>query len=920
MKTFLREVAEDIIKSHQDLQPLVFVLPSKRAGVFLRNELLSLTTKTGFGPKIYSIEEFVQELSRLRLADTTELLFEFYQVYKALTPQEATEDFYSFSRWATTMIQDFNEIDRYLIATDDFFNYLASIKELSHWYLQEEKTSLQQNYIRFWNTLHQYYTQLKTRLLEKQLGYQGLIYREAVENLNYYLQVHQSKPHFFIGFNALNTAESLIIQEFLSHTNTKVFWDIDAHFVEDKQHDAGLFVRRYFKDWQYYQKNPFTLFGTYFSEKKQIEITGIPKNIGQAHYISKLLSALKERKQGLQNTAIVLGNEILLAPLLNALPKDITEVNITGGYPLYLSPIASFFSNWFELLDSKETQGWYHRPLINLLSHPAGRLLFTSEDKDYATQFIDKINTQNQLYLSQENIVDHFPQNLHPICDVVFSSRSTSDMNTVITNCLHITLTLKEKYQDQGGQALYLEYLYRLYRIFNQLQHLNKEYQVIEHLKGFRHLFKELLSKETIDFQGKPLQGLQIMGVLESRNLDFETVIITSLNEGILPSGKSDNSFIPFDMKSAFDLPTYKEKDAIYTYHFYHLLQRAKNVYLLYNSEPDVLEGGEKSRFLLQLTLDKVPAHTITEHIAGPQVTLAPPKLTKITKNEALNKRLEEIATRGFSPTNLTNYIRNPLDFYLQSVVGIRNEVELEETVAANTLGTVVHDTLEDLYTPMVGKLLTGEALANAHKLITPTVEKNFTKTYRGGDISRGKNLIIYHVALQYVTKFIEMEQKEVSKGASIKILKLESDLKQSVPIPQLDFPVFLRGKADRIDEKDGIIRIIDYKTGKVLQNELELYDWDVLTTDYKYSKAFQVLAYAYMLKDEFPTKEVQAGIISFKNYGGGFLRFATKDSPRSAKKAYAVTTTTLEAFLKELTKLVLEICNSTQPFIEKEI
>lgn len=918
MKTFLREVAEQIVNQHKDLGSVVLVLPSKRAGVFLRNELLSLTTKTSFGPQIHSIEEFVQNLSRLKLADNTTLLFEFYQVYKQVTPKDNVEDFYNFSRWANTILQDFNEIDRYLVDVKAFFNYLASVKEIDHWYLKDEKTALQKNYIQFWSTLNQYYTLFKERLLEKQLGYQGLIYREATENLNYYLDAHENKPHYFIGFNALNTAEALLIQEFLERNENQIIWDIDQYFIDDTNHDAGLFIRRYLEEWKYYQKNNDRHFKHFFTEEKTIEIIGIPKNIGQAHYTSQLLENLKKRPEGLSSTAIVLGNENLLPPLLSAMPTTINEVNITGGYPLYLSPVVSFFTTWFDLLENKNSNGWNHKFITNFFSHPAGRVLFIDEEKDYANSFLTLINTKNQLYISGASLYDHFPAQLHEICNIVFCDVSQNGISLVIENALSLCFLLKECYQNKGQQSLYLEYLYRLHKILNQIQHLNNRYQVIEHLKGFRHIFKELLSKETIDFKGEPVQGLQVMGVLESRNLDFETVIITSVNEGILPSGKTESSFIPFDMKTAFKLPTYKEKDAVYTYHFYHLLQRAKKIYLLYNSEPDVLEGGEKSRFILQLTLDKLSKHKITRHIAGPEVNLQPLPLLTIPKDRHLLERLKQIASEGFSPTGLTNYIRNPLDFYLQTVLGIKNEMELEETVASNTLGTVVHDTLEELYTPMLGQFLTKENLQAARKNIVPTVEKNFSKTYRGGDITRGMNLIIYKVALQYVEKFITKELDTVLKGERIKILQLETSLKYRIHIAELPFPVYLKGKADRIDEKEGIVRIIDYKTGKVLQNELELTEWEVIATDYKYSKAFQVLAYALMLKEQFENKKTEAGIISFKNYAAGFMRFATKESTHSRNKQYEITNSTFIAYEQQLKQLILEICNPEIPFTQK--
>ena len=409
--------------------------------------------------------------------------------------------------------------------------------------------------------------------------------------------------------------------------------------------------------------------------------------------------------------------------------------------------------------------------------------------------------------------------------------------------------------------------------------------------------------------------------MLESRVLDFETVIISSVNEGILPSGKSNNSFIPFDVKLENNLPTYKEKDAVYTYHFYRLLQRAKNIYILYNTEADVLTGGEKSRFITQLELEGI--HNIKHQIIAPEVPVVLSKPNVIEKNENLKLKLQELAEEGFSPSSLTNYIRNPIDFYYQKMLKIKEHNEAEETVAANTLGTVVHNTLEDFYKPLVDTFLSVDCIKNLMSHIEEKVTFHFKKEFKEGDITKGKNLIIFEIAKRYVYNFLDLEVADLKAGNKIKIIAIEANNSVSVDIPELNFPVKIKGKVDRVDQYNGITRIIDYKTGRVEQNKVEIVNWDDISTDYnKYSKSFQVLAYAYMMslsnKIQLP---FEAGIISFKNLNAGFLKFSKKDKPGNyAKKDALITNKTMEDFSFELKKLIIEICNPDIPFTEKEI
>ncbi|MFI1771259.1 PD-(D/E)XK nuclease family protein [Thalassobellus citreus] len=919
MTTFIFDVLKDLQNSYVNLSQVTFVLPSKRAGVFLKHQLSKTTNQTIFAPEIISIEEFVEELSQLKTVSNTELLFEFYNSYTKLTKKEKQDSFESFSKWAQILLQDFNEIDRYLIPQDKIFNYLSAIQDLKHWSLEEEKTEFVKNYLSFWNKLYNYYNHFTEALLKQNIGYQGLIYRQAVNNLKNYIGNNSEKQHVFLGFNALNTAEETIIQELLENKLAKTYWDIDTVFINNPKHDAALFTREHKTKWKHFENNPFNWVTTNYSKEKNISVFGIPKNIGQTKYIGSLLKSIQNENKSLQNTAVILGDENLLIPVLNSIPKNIEALNITMGFPLKNTPLSSLFEALFHI-HKNQSNTFYYKDVINILSHQFIRPLFLIDDVDYASQIIETIDANNIVYLTTVRL-KQIAKRSTKIIDLLFSNWETS-IDLALKNCSQLILTIKNYLDsDKDSNVLSLEYLFRFNELFNELIRLNTDYNHIKDVSTLFSIYKELLSSETLDFQGEPLQGLQIMGMLESRVLDFETVIISSVNEGVLPSGKSNNSFIPFDVKIENSLPTYKEKDAVYTYHFYRLLQRAKNVYILYNTEADILTGGEKSRFITQLELEGI--HHINHQIIAPQVPVITPTLNVVEKTPDLQLKLKELAEKGFSPSSLTNYIRNPIDFYYQKILKIREHNDVEETVAANTLGTVVHNTLEDFYKPLIGTFLSIEIIKNLKKDIDKTVTHHFSDVYKEGDITKGKNLIIYEIAKRYVSNFLDMEMKELKAGNEIKILAIELENRVQIDIPELDFPVILTGKVDRVDAYNGITRIIDYKTGRVEQNKVEVVNWEDINTDYtKYSKSFQILTYAYMMQlSKDVNLPIEAGIISFKNLSAGFLKFAKKDKPGNhAKKDTLITNETLDNFYKELKHLILEICNINIPFTEKEV
>ncbi|MDP2687921.1 MAG: PD-(D/E)XK nuclease family protein [Aequorivita sp.] len=908
MVTFLQETLADIKKNHSDLSEITFILPSKRAGGFLMHELKKEASKTQFAPRIISIEEFIEEVSNVSIIDNTELLFKSYEAYLKTTSIIEKDDFETFSTWANTLLNDFNEIDRYLVEPEPFFNYLASIKTLERWGVNDEQTQLITNYLGFWKSLPEFYENIQTLLLQESIGYQGMVYREAVANLEYYINANGTKTHIFIGFNALNTAEQHILQELLETGNSIAYWDVDNYFFQDAKHSASYFIRNYITEWNYFKNNEPKFIANNFEKPKHFQFVEVQKSVGQAKYVGELLSQLSEEE--INKTAIVLGDENLLVPLLYSLPPNLKNVNITMGVSLKNFPAVVFFELLFAIhLRNSETL--YYKNILSILNHPLGNDLLPE-----AHSLADDLAKNNITHIAPQELFELSRNQQNPMLQLLFEDWK-NDGKTAVRNALQILSELQKIHINHSVERTVL---YQLTTIFSKIEALAQKYPYLKSIKTTLALFSELAASTSLDFEGDAYSGLQIMGVLETRVLDFENVMITSVNEGIFPSGKSNASFITYDLKQQFKLPLYNEKDAIYTYHFYRLLHRAERITLLYNNHSEGISTGEKSRFIRQLEIEKHAVHTIDKRILSPKVQLKPLSLKQVNKTEAVLQRLREIAEKGFSPSALTSYIRNPLDFYFQKILKLSEFEEVEETVAANTLGTIVHDTLETFYQPLENSILSVENLLKMKELIPDEVTKQFKITFKGGTFSKGKNLISFEVAKRYISNFIDREIADIKAGNTIKIIKIETDLTLEIPIPELNFPVKIHGKVDRVDEYNGQLRIIDYKTGLVNQGDVELVDWEELGKDYKFSKAFQILTYALMMNKEIPINNAEAGIISFKNLSSGFLKFGVKEKSGSRNKSQIITSETLENFTIELKKLIMEICDPNIPFIEKEI
>ncbi|KOS06800.1 hypothetical protein AM493_12775 [Flavobacterium akiainvivens] len=919
MQTFLDKLSAEIIQSHgNNLNAITIVLPNKRARIFLLEALKRQLNGTVFAPTIISIEDFVQDVAGIRSIDSIELLFEFYEIYLVLTPKDKQQNFETFANWGKTLLGDFNEIDRYLLEPDKVLKYLENIQEIEHWAVDVDKrTSMIASYLEFWKQLPSYYHTLYNHLLDKGTGYQGLIYREAVKNIDHFSEAF--KGHLiFGGFNALSAAEEKIIQHLMMNGQANIYWDIDYTFLNDHYHDAGLFIRRFKKDWKQYAGNEFKWITNDFSTPKDIRIIGTPKTVGQAKIAGEIIEQIQNSGQSLDKTALVLGEESLLIPMLYSLPANVGSLNITMGYSSRNNPAQVLVQKLFKLhtnalARSEKSYTLYYREVLDVLTHP---LVEPYIGADY---LINSINRNNITFLSLSKLFE-IQGRASDFFKLLFE-RWDENVGNVLQRLSDIMLVLKSYLStDDEEDKIAKAFLYSIFKVINKLINYQDKHEQINNLAVLHSIYKQVIDLAEVSFEGEPLSGLQVMGVLESRVLDFENVIITSMNEGKFPAGKTQNSFIPYDVKRELGLPTYKEKDAIYSYHFYHLLLRAKNVYLLYNTESEGLDAGERSRFLTQLEIERQPNHNLVSTIYNASLPPRAYEPMHVPKTESVMTRLHEIATgKGFSPSALTGYLRNPIQFYYQRILRISEVDEVEESIALNTLGTIIHGALEELYKPTIGRFLTLHDLDTMATLADDEVMRQFVTVYKEGEIKKGRNLLAFEVAKRNVHNFLKLERQGLTDGDAVKILALEHKFERLLQHPDLPYPVLIAGNIDRIEERNGRIRITDYKTGKVEKRNVSLKTWEGLTQGIKNDKIIQLLCYAFMYEPLANGMEIEAGIISFKNMKAGFMGFTFADAyDKSIPVTDTITAETLTSFTAQLVSLINEILNPEIAFEEE--
>ena len=909
---FLEQVIDDYLENYADTPTgnLIFVTPHRRSALFLREIFAKKYHKAGISPEFITLDHLLERISGIKKMSEVQGLFELYKVYKENTTADIDE-FEKFVGWGKMLWKDFNDIDHYLIAYNKIFPYMEAIKEIEHWMPGVKRTELQQIHMDFWYSLGTYYNALHTQMYKQKQGYQGFIARVACELLDAYRCTNEEKLHLFVGFNSLSAAQEKVIQYILEEMQADIYWDIEKHFL-NSQHSAGFFIENYQKKWKYYQgKRNLKWIG----ENKlstAIKIYGTPKQVNQIHLLTSLLEEIPTDE--LEQTAIVLSDSDMLLPLLQAIDTNKLSINITMGYPLQQTPVHDLISAYFKLYISGR---WYHKEVKSLLEQP---FLSNLLSENYKKDTITYINEHNLTYVYKKILDIHKKEKDSLVIDLLFDDEKNIRVGKLIKNIIALLFVVKESLEKEDKEnILNLEYLYNFYELFNQIHYMQEKYHFIDSIKSLYYIYNDLLVKQKLNFRGEPLKGLQIMGILEAQNIQFKNVLLTSMNEGVFPKGNTVNSLIPFDVRANLGLPTYKESDYIYSYYFYRILQHTQKATLLYSTETDGMRGGEKSRFILQLLSD----YRIKPEIKFPEVKIAKQQPIQIVKDKLIIKKLEAIATgkdpkhqKGFSSSSLTTYVRNPIDFYQQQILDIRDDAEVEEIVEDRSLGTIIHRILELLYKPYLDHVISKQDIDKIRKKVAKTTEKVF-KEYQQNEEIAGKNIFVQRTIEEYVMKFLDIDEKNVSNNV-VKLLYLEEKIQIDVQYDDFPFPIRFNGTIDRVEQRGEDIYIVDYKSGIVEKRQVTLNEkkWENLIVDYDYSKAFQLLMYAYLLFKKGMVQEserIYVGNYSFRRLKLGFIGF------RNGKEDISpVDTDVRTAFEQKLLQLLKEIYDPALPFVEK--
>ncbi len=922
MTPFLNLLANYIFEHHQhDTDKLCIVLPNKRGALYLKQHLAKAFNKTIWLPTIISAEDLVAQLSGLQHADSIDLICELYVAYTSVLKEKA-EPFDSFAKWGNLMLQDFNEADRYLVDTKVLYQELKEIKVLENWSLSAEKlTTTQEEYCNFMFLMGTIYEVFTQNLLQKKQAYQGLMYRKAVEHYQESAYINQFSNIVIAGFNALNNAETIIFSDLVKQKKANIIWDGDTYYVNNNEYEAGLFLRRNFTNNWLDTKN---YIGNYFKEiSKHIDIVAVPKQMGQAQVVANQLKQWITEGKSLSKTAIVLADESLLFPILNLLPKEVQYVNITMEYPLRYTPIYDLVDNLISLHHSTQKTGnsksFYFADVFKILQNTLFKQYYQGFEPNIKLQaIIQRIIDKNYVWINASVLATLFEDNYKYIAHLFEQWTNSSQGIKSISQVIEVFNTSENEILKISPTEN--EYLHVFTKYFNRLQDLITTHHYLESLQTLKSLYKQIIGTASVPFIGEPLQGLQIMGVLETRTLDFENVMILGVNEGVLPSGKSTNSFIPNDLKRFHQMPLYGDKDAVYAYHFYRLLQRATNVLLTYNTEHSALGSGEKSRFItqLQFELEKYnPKHIITEKmLSGGSLPASTRNIIEIPKTDVnLIPIIKKLTTNdeysGLSPSALITHKDCALRFFFRYGAGIKETEDVEENAEANTQGSILHEALEKLYIPYIGRVLKTDDLKLALTQTNETVDTIFQTYFSQKESQFGKNFLQRKVLYEYVNKLVKSDIKLINQSVKtnelLSIIDLEKTMISTVTIDikGVQTPVYIKGSADRIDKLGNHIRVIDYKSSVKTTDKFKFIDFDLLFSDGDYNKMLQLFMYAWLaVKNNIAqVEQLRPCIIPFKKFEDT-PRFILENTSRNAE----ILNFTDELLAEFETRLMIEI------------
>jgi CRISPR/Cas system-associated exonuclease Cas4 (RecB family) len=911
MNSFLNDTAKSIISDYPKPEELTLVFPNRRAILYFRKHFSELISKPVFAPRMLTIEEFIAGFSSHREPDQLELVHRLYRTYQQIVKLD--EPFDKFYFWGEMLLRDFNEVDKYLVdaallfkdlskqkVLDAVFDYLTEDQRkflMDFWgNFKGELTLNKQKFLELWRHLADVYEAYRQQLLSEGLAYEGLLHREVAERI---AEEEVKGTYAFIGFNALTKAEELIITHFTTQ-RARLFWDLDDYYVNNKIQEAGEFFREY-------QQHP--VLGTTFPSiipanfrlPKSIHAIGATQPIGQTKIMSQLVQEQFSAGMKAEETLIVLPDEKLLMPVLHGISGSVDKLNVTMGYSLIQTPLFSLVELLMELQERKRGNEFSYRPVLGILNHPYG----TAPDPDNAAMKRHEIIEKNWIQIPAAFLA------------------SGNDLHRTIFRFVEIESCisyLREVMLALGAIPSFSdfdkEYAWHFLKALNRLEEIVGS--TVTDWASFLRLFRQYMRSLKIPFSGEPLQGLQVMGMLETRNLDFKNVFLLSLNEGALPSGGGNGSYIPYNIRKAYHLPTVEYKDAMYAYLFYRLLQRAENVYLFYNTETDLIGQGEMSRFLQQLIFES--GMPISMGVLHNEIKPAPGMPISIPKDESILEALRNINKRqgdygGFSPSALNNYIECRLRFFFQNVMRIREAKEVEEEVDARMMGDIVHKVLDKFYLGLIekkqSKHVDTKDFQHFEKIVEKLLEDEIKNHY---NINPDKELRYegqLRLVRDVVHKFIHQIISRDKEYAPFTMEGLEQKLYCSLPVSGEPEEIIINGIIDRIDRKDDLVRIVDYKTGRDqlnFKNVEELFDREV---DHP-KAAFQTLLYAWMYKNA--TGEaglIQPGLMNMRNLFSEDFRFGLVMKNQRLEEVNAL----LPEFEARLRELMEEVFNPEVPF-----
>lgn len=873
MEAFLKKLAAKLYADYgTDMHSVCLIFPNRRASLFLKKHLASVAQKPLWLPQIFTIEDFVFAKSGLQKKDNLYLLVTLYDIYKSLSADKA-QPFDEFVSWGNMLLRDFDEIDNYLADGKAVFNYLNEAKIIQHWNPDGQSlTEFETEYLRFYNSLGDCYIQFQQQLLVSNEGYTGLAFKQILQNISV-ADFSEWDVIVFAGFNALTLAEEKLIKFLIENNKARIFWDADEYYLLNKDQEAGHFLRRYEKE---------NIFGKLewigddlLTSAKNIEIIGVSGNVGQAKKACDICNDLINKGLNVSETAIVLVDENTLLPVLNSLPQNVDFYNVTMGLPFKYTNAFSLQETVMDLFShiaDKENAVFYYKHIQSLLNHPYIYIAFdntTTKTNDFKKSFYNTHDFLNVLAAYNPALASIFEKYIFKIPENPLQIVYLLFYLIELIECEFISHSQTPVDADKV-QDIDLEFLAHAKKLCAEVLDTLSEKSL--HLTSalLQKIMRNIAAGRQIPFYGEPLIGLQIMGVLETRLLDFKNLIMLSVNEGMLPQGKKQSTFLIDDVRRAFYLPRYQEHNAVYAYHFYRLLQRAENVWLLYNMQEVGVGSSEKSRFITQL-VHELPQINPNINIKETFYEVSPKSYMQddisVPKDLKIQERLKNMGAYGFSPTAISRYTRCNLQFYYANILKLSPKDELSDSIDIALLGIVVHECLENTYQPYINKSYAYTECDIIEKNAMENLKHSFLARFSEDDIMKGRNMLIFKVAQHMISKVIRAEKSYLKENnATITILSLENELSAEIMLDNRAL-IKIKGIADRIDYTADALRIVDYKTGGFKSTDLQIKQEEDIHKIAEKPKLLQVMLYALMYKKQINSNTpIASGIISTRN------------------------------------------------------